>query len=201
MNKKQKVPSGFFINLARKYEFINFLARFFLGFYLYLADFTGHIPSHTIRDAMYRNLFGVKLPKSSVIFRRCKFFQPWTVNIGKNTFIGNDAFLDGRESVYIGDNVNIASEVRIYTMEHDIESDTFEGTGGPVHIHDRVYIGARVTILPGVKVGEGAVVASGAVVTRDVEPWTMVGGIPAKFIKNRKKVNYQLDTSKRGFFM
>ncbi len=201
MNKKQTLSLNFFIKLAKKYESINFFARFSLGLFEYLTNLVGHIPSHTIRDTFYRELIKVKLPKSSVIFCRCKFFQPWTVNIGNNTFIGNDAFLDGRKGLYIGSNVNIAAEARIYTMEHDINSPTFEGTGNPVHINDWVYIGARVTILPGVTVGEGAVIASGAVVTKDVEPWTMVGGIPAKFIKNRKKVKYQLDTSERGFFM
>lgn len=69
-----------------------------------------------------------------------------------------------------------------------------------MHIENWVYIGTRVIILPGVKIGEGAVVASGAVVTKNVEPWTMVGGVPAKFIKNRPVVKYKLDTAHRAFF-
>ena len=72
--------------------------------------------------------------------------------------------------------------------------------GGPVVIKDWVYIGSRVTILPEVVIGEGAVIASGAVVTRDVDPWTIVGGVPAKFIRNRPKVNYTLDTKTRALF-
>jgi len=108
--------------------------------------------------------------------------------------------LDGRLGLNIGNNVNIAGEVRIYTMEHDINSQTFGGSGGPVVIHDWAYIGTRVTILPGITIGEGAVVASGAVVTKDVAPWTMVGGIPAKFIRNRPTVKYTLNTKSRAYF-
>jgi len=128
------------------------------------------------------------------------FFSPWGVNVGHNSIIGNDAFLDGRKNLYIGNNVNIAAEVRIYTLQHDIESPEFGVNGGTVYIKDWVYIGTRVTILPNVTIGEGAVVASGAVVTKDVEPWTMVGGIPARFIRKRPIVKYTLDTKHKALF-
>jgi len=114
--------------------------------------------------------------------------------------VGNHAFLDGRKGITIGNNVNIAGEVRIYTMEHDIYSPVFGGAGAPVAINDWAYIGSRVTILPGVVIGEGAVVASGAVVTRSVAPWCMVGGVPAKFIQERPQLRYQLNTSNRAYF-
>lgn len=90
--------------------------------------------------------------------------------------------------------------MRIFTMEHDVTSPTFAGVGDAVHIHDWVYIGTRVTVLPGVTIGEGAVVASGAVVTKDVQPWVVVGGIPATFIKNRPVVHYTLPTEKKLLF-
>lgn len=167
---------------------------------LFLATLTGYIPSHVIRLVFYRNLFQVKIPSDSTIYWKCKFFRPKGVSIGHNTIIGNDAFLDGRKGIYIGNNVNIGGEVRIYTMEHNLKSPDFVVTGESVHINDLVYIGTRVTILPGIKIGEGAVVASGAVVTKNVDSWAMVGGIPAKFIKHRPIVNYKLDTSKRKFF-
>ena len=69
-----------------------------------------------------------------------------------------------------------------------------------MHLDDYVYVGTRVTILPGVTIGEGAVLASGCVVTKNVEPWTMVGGVPAKFIKRRSEVRYSLNTKNRVLF-
>src|SRR6185369_10201510 len=97
----------------------------------------------------------------------------------------------------IGNNVSIAGEVRIYTMEHDIDSPDFAEIGAPVVIDDYVVIGTRVTILPGVHIGKGAVIASGAVVTKDVEPYSVVGGIPAKEIKKRKEnLQYTLKFSR-----
>lgn len=167
---------------------------------LFLATLTGYMPSHIVRHLLYRYLFFIDLPSDSIIYWRCRFFNPSGVHIGHNSIIGNDAFLDGRAGLYIGNNVNIAGEVRIYTMEHNPESPTFASVGGPVYIKDRVYIGTRVTILPEVTIGEGAVVASGAVVTKNVEPWTMVGGVPAKYIKNRPVLHYKLDTKHKVLF-
>jgi maltose O-acetyltransferase len=161
---------------------------------------TGYIPIHTIRSLLYRFVFNVDMQKNSVIYWRCRFFSPSGVHIGEHSIIGNDAFLDGRHGLYIGNNVSIAAHVLIYTREHNLSSPTFEGVAEPVSIGDRVYIGPRAIILPGVRIGTGAVVAAGAVVTKDVDPWTIVGGVPAKFIKQRPVVNYVLDTSHKVLF-
>ena len=169
-------------------------------FIIFCTNLSGIIPIHSIRLTLLRSVFKVKFPKDSIIYCRCRFFHPWGVHIGHNSIVGDYGFLDGRFGLNIGNNVNIAGEVRIYTIEHDITSPTFAGKGGPVTINDWTYIGTRVTILPGVTIGEGAVVASGSVVTKDVAPWTMVGGIPAKFIKNRPVVKYTLDTKNRAYF-
>jgi acetyltransferase-like isoleucine patch superfamily enzyme len=102
--------------------------------------------------------------------------------------------LDGRDSIRIGDHVELASEVMIYNSEHDVHSETFEAISEPVVIGDYVFIGPRSIILPGVTVGDGAIVGAGAVVTKDVEPFTIVGGVPAKIIGKRKltKPKYRL---------
>jgi acetyltransferase-like isoleucine patch superfamily enzyme len=182
--------------VARKENVMRFLG----AFNLFLATITGYVPSHTVRFLLYKHVFNVQIPKNSIIYWRCRFFNPTGVHIGNHSIVGNDAFLDGRRGLYIGDNVSIAAEVRIYTLHHDLESPTFGSTGGPVHIEDRVYVGGRVMILPNVRVGEGAVIASGAVVTKNVEPYTVVGGVPARFIRNRPKVDYVLDTTRPTLF-
>ena len=78
----------------------------------------------------------------------------------------------------------------IYTLQHDIDSSIFDVIGGPVIIEDYVYIGPRVIILPGVRIGYGAVIAAGAVVTDDVPTFAVVGGVPAHYIRER---NHNLD--------
>lgn len=173
--------------------------RYFIDFWVYLCTLTGYIPSHTIRLFLYRTVFRVKIGKDSSIHWRCEFNQPAGVEIGRNTVIGNDAFLDGRMKNFfayrkehgcplkIGNNVSIAGDVRIYTMEHDIDSPDFAEVGAPVVIDDYVVIGTRVTILPGVHIGRGAVLASGAVITKDVGEYQVVGGVPAKYIRDRSK--------------
>jgi maltose O-acetyltransferase len=164
------------------------------GFVLYLAFLVGRIPSHAVRLFAYRRLFGVRIGRDSAIHWRCRFFAPHRVMIGHNTIVGNDAFLDGRYDITIGDNVNIGGEVAIFTAEHDPNDKHFEMVGGPVTIEDYVSIGSRVTILPGVAIGKGAVVAAGAVVTKDVPAFTIVGGVPAKKIGDRRQdLDYTLD--------
>ncbi|WP_461453691.1 acyltransferase [Mucilaginibacter sp.] len=93
----------------------------------------------------------------------------------------------------IGNNVNISTQVVIWTLHHDYNSPDFAQAGSPVIIEDYVWLCSRAIILPGVTIGEGAVVAAGAVVTKNVEPYTVVGGVPAKYIAKRNtNLNYDL---------
>ncbi|MFD7007657.1 acyltransferase [Rhodococcus jostii] len=95
--------------------------------------------------------------------------------------------------ISIGANVNIGGHVQIYTLEHDPNALDFGTKGGEVVVGDRAYIATRATILPGVRIGEGAVVAAGAVVTRDVDPYVIVGGVPARPIGERRRdIAYEL---------
>jgi len=146
------------------------------------------VPLHSIRNLFYR-LAGVKIGKNSFIHMGARFYLPWGVEIGSGTIIGDHAFLDGRAKLKIGDNVDIASEVLIYNSEHNVHSEGFDPVEEPVEIADYVFIGPRAVILPGVKIGKGAVVAAGAIVTSNVKPFEIVGGIPAKVIGERKNKN------------
>lgn len=174
---------------------------FFYWLFTYLANLTGRIPIHTVRHFLYVHIFKVKIEKDGVIYSGCRFYEPGKLTMGHRSIVGYNAFLDARRTITIGENVNIGGDVAIFSCEHDINSPSFGGKGGPVVINDWVYIGTRAMILPGVTVGEGAVVASGAVVTKDVKPWTVVGGVPARYIKDRPVVKYALDTKKKAYFM
>jgi acetyltransferase-like isoleucine patch superfamily enzyme len=153
-----------------------------------LHFFSDCIPSHIIRQALFR-LAGIQIGRGSAIHMGARFFLPDGISIGDDTIVGYRAFLDGRKKLKIGSHVDIASEVMIYNSEHNLESDKFEASDGPVTINDYVFIGPRAIILPGVTIGKGAVVAAGAVVTKDVPEFTIVGGVPAKEIGERKNKN------------
>mgnify|MGYP001601932407 FL=1 len=127
--------------------------------------------------------------KGSTFHMWANFFNPKNIEIGEDTIIGDHAFLDGRDKLTIGNHTDIASSVMIYNSEHDLSKEDFSAIIAPVEIGDYVFIGPRVTIMPGVKIGNGAVVAGGAVVTKDVEAFTIVGGVPAKLIGERKNKN------------
>ena len=167
---------------------------------IYLCNLVGIIKIYTIRKIIYKYIFSINVASDSIIYSNCKFYDPWNITIGNNSIINNNIFLDARRKIIIGNNVSISSYSKIYTLEHNIDSPTFEAQGGPVIINDWVFIGSSAIILPGLTLGEGAVVAAGAVVTKDVEPWTVVGGVPAKFIKNRVRNHYKLPTKTIEYF-
>jgi len=166
----------------------NRLYNYWLDFELMLLRWVGHLPSHSIRKLEYK-FFGIKIGKDSVIHMWANFFDPKNIKIGDDTIIGDHAFLDGRAKLSIGNHVDIASSVMIFNSEHDLSKNNFSAIVEPVEIGDYVFIGPRVIILPGVKIGKGAVVAAGAVVTKDVSDFTIVGGVPAKVIGERKNKN------------
>ncbi len=163
----------------------------------FMCNMVGSIPSHTIRLFLYRRAFGIKIGRDSSIHFRCRFYRPSGVSIGNNCVIGHCCFLDGRDGVVLGNNVNLAGETAIFTQEHDPQSSMFDAVGGPVTIGDYAFTGSRALILPGVSVGEGAGVAAGAVVTKDVPEYTIVGGVPARKIGERNRnLEYQLKYAK-----
>lgn len=181
------IPTGL-VPLARN------LWHTYKGFRLFLLYLVGRVPWHAFRLFAYRRLFGVRIGSRSTVHWRTRFYAPEGVCIGHNTIIGYDAFLDGRYTLVIGDNVNVGGEVAIFTAQHDPNDPAFGMVGGPVVIEDYVYIGSRVTILPNMTIGRGAVVATGAVVTRDVSPFDIVGGVPARKVGERQRhLAYNLD--------
>ena len=174
-------------------KILNRFYHYYLDLKIALLWILGYTPSHIIRKLIFR-LAGIKIGKKSTIHIGARFYQPKNISIGTGTIIGDHATLDGRDKLTIGNHVDIASEVLILNAEHDLNSPSFDPIEEPVVIKDYCFIGPRAIILPGVTIGRGAVVAAGAVVTKDVLDLAVVGGVPAKEIKKRnlKKLNYKL---------
>ena len=169
---------------------INRVDGILLDLELMILRWIGHVPFHSIRKYFYR-LSGMKIGKGSNIHMWARFFEPAGISVGEDTIVGNNVFLDGRASIKIGNHVDVAAEVMIYSSQHDIDDPKFKAVFKPVDIGSYVFIGPRAIILPGVTIGEGAIVAAGAVVSRDVAPFTVVGGVPATKIRDRKLVDPQ----------
>jgi acetyltransferase-like isoleucine patch superfamily enzyme len=153
---------------------------------LFLLTIIGYIPIHFFRKTAYR-VCGVKIGRGTSCHWRTRFYRPSRLKIGNNSIIGNDAMLDARNGITIGNNVSLSMGVWVWTMEHDPQDPWYAALGGPVVIHDYAWVSCRVVIMPGVTIGEGAVVAGGAVVTKDVPPYSIVGGVPAKVIGERSR--------------
>ena len=163
----------------------------------FVAEMVGLIPSHLLRQFAYKYALGMRVGHKSSIHRCCRIYRPSAVIVGNHSVINRGVLLDGRMGVRIGANVSISEGVAIITLEHDPNSPNFASRGATVSIADRVFIGAHAIILPGVTVGEGAVVAAGAVVTHDVPPYTIVGGVPSRTIGERcRDLTYTLDYRK-----
>ena len=135
----------------------------------------------------YLRCFGIKIGKDSYIHRGCRFFHVGKFEMRENSYINFGCYLDNRRGIYIGKNVGIAHDTKIYTLGHNIDSDRFESKGAPVRIKDEVFIFSNVLIMPGVTIGRGAVVLPGSVVTKDIPDWAIVGGNPAHVIRIKKR--------------
>ena len=129
--------------------------------------------------------FGLKEKGHIGTYPSVKVWAPWNVELGRWVAIDDEVNLYSVDKITIGTKVAISREAFICTASHDITKPNRPLVTAPITICDGVWIGARAIILPGVTIGEGAVVAAGSVVTKDVAPWSVVGGNPAKFIKKR----------------
>lgn len=130
--------------------------------------------------------FGAKIGKGCRIYGSAEVWQPWNLTLGDNCWVDVGVKLYTVDKIMAGDNCVISSGAFICTAQHDISSPIFELATAPIKIGNSAWITSNAIVLPGIKVGEGAVVAAGSVVVKDVEPWTVVGGNPAKFIKKRE---------------
>lgn len=159
-----------------------------------IREFLMYIPFHFLRKLIIKSQFN-SVGKKTNFLMGIEFRNPKNISIGSNSVVNKKVLLDGRGGkLLIGNNVDIAQETNIWTLEHNVNDDYHKDSGANVIIEDYVWIASRVTILPGVTIGKGAVIASNSVVTKDVLPMSIVGGVPAKRIGERKsKLKYNLN--------
>lgn len=167
------------------------LRHFAVATLFYVANHVvAKIPSEAVRHLFYRRLMRIRIGTQSSVAMDCfltGFATGWSLSIGANSAINRRCYLDARQGIRIGNNVNVSPEVYILTYQHDPQSRTFASFGAPVVIDDHAWIGVRAILLPGAHVGEGAVVAAGAVVTGEVPPYSIVAGVPATVRKERTR--------------
>lgn len=151
--------------------------------------FIPSLPSKNLRNFLIRKC-GVKASKNVYFYPGFTIRNPSGLIIEDGVNIGPKVLLDARRGLIIKRNAVIAYEAIIWSLNHDYNDETFCGRGALTEIGEYAWICSRAIILPGVKVGEGAIVASGAIVTKDVPPYTIVGGVPAKIIAKREQKDY-----------
>ena len=145
---------------------------------------------------MYYRMLGIRIGRGTQLNTRTYLMGPGRLVVGEYSHINPGCLIDYRGGLEIGSCVSISHRVMLITGGHDIQSPTFNEDHRPIKIGDHVWIGAGATVLRGVEIGEGAVVAAGAVVVKDVPPYAIVGGVPAKQIGERsKELDYRCYTT------
>lgn len=137
-----------------------------------------------IRNIILRG-FGAKLPLRSVIYNSCKIWAPWNLEVGEYCCIGPNTELYNKAPITIKNHVVISQGAFLCTASHDIYDVNNAMIKAPIVIEDKVWIASKSYIGMGVVIGEGAVVGATSSVYKSVKPWSVVGGNPAKFIKDR----------------
>lgn len=168
----------------------------------YLTNYLiNHIPSFFVRHAWYHHVLGWHIGSKAAILmgQHVQMAGVRTsgrkVSIGRSTVINQGCYLYTTGGIAIGENVSISSGVWLVTGTHDMNDPNFVDLYKPITIGNYAWIGIRATILGGVTIGEGAVVMAGAVVTHNVDPYMVVGGVPARVLAQRKLQDplYSLD--------
>lgn len=182
MTQEKKVDlSKYENNLSRKHQLIRF---FWNVTWMLCARWLPRSVGKQWKNLLLR-LFGAKLHKTAHVYSSAKVYYPANLVMEENTCLASDVVCYNVSPVIIRANVTVSQEAMLCTASHDISSSKNELISSPIVIEDQAWIGARAFVGMGVTIGQGAVVGATASVYKNVEPWTVVGGNPAQFIKKR----------------
>lgn len=167
-------------------SFKNKLARFTWGIVWCL--FARPIPRKLFNrwKLFLLRIFGAKVHNSAVVYSTARIYMPWNLEMDKYSILGSEVNCYNVNMIKIGAHAVVSQMTYLCAASHDISKPDMPLITAPIIIKDQAWIAADVFIGMGVTVGQGAVVGARASVFRDVEPWTVVGGNPARFIKIRE---------------
>ena len=133
-------------------------------------------------------LFGTKINGKPFVHQRSKIDHPWNLILHDRACLGDGAVAYALDKIELFENATIAQEAYLCTGTHDFEDPVMSLKTDGITIKSNAFIGARAFVLPGVTIGEGAVICPGSVITKDVPPWVIAAGVPTRFIGKRDKV-------------
>lgn len=203
LNYKIAISTGFSLKKLTRFV-VSFCLAAFTGSVIYKAlrkfvldtytnTILSHVPIWAVRRFALR-LLRTRIGSGSYINRNCYIMDPNRLKIGKYSHVNRMCTLDARGGLTIGDSVSVSHGVMLMTGSHDFNSVNFQVNYLPITIGDYAWIGCGAIVLQDVNIGRGAVVAAGAVVTKDVPPYTVVGGMPARVIGRRSEnLNYKCE--------
>jgi acetyltransferase-like isoleucine patch superfamily enzyme len=209
-SRVQRRPAG--LSLARSLRWIahvrvGWASVVFIGLVRYATNhIIAHIPSYTLRHAWYRHVWGWQIDRGASVLMGQRLIaggHRWSrgkVTIGEDSALNHGGVLMPFVPIRIGKHVSISAGVSLITGGHDIEDPSFGPLAAPITVEDYAWIGMHATILGGVTIGKGAVVAAGALVWKDVPPFAVVAGAPARVVKRRTLENPSYSLNFRPLF-
>jgi putative colanic acid biosynthesis acetyltransferase WcaF len=181
MNNIQVDLSNYQNKLSRKNQIMRFLWS------IIWALFARPIPRSLLSGwkRFLLRCFGAKIHKTAIVYSSAKIYMPWNLEMDEYSCLSSDVECYNVNKVKLGKYATVSQKVFLCTASHDITNSLHPLISKEIIIEDQVWIGADAFIMMGVCVGEGAVVGARACITKDVEPWLIVAGNPAKVIKKR----------------
>jgi putative colanic acid biosynthesis acetyltransferase WcaF len=143
-------------------------------------------PLHAWRALLLR-CFRAKLGSNCHIYPRARIWAPWNLECGDVVAIADDADIYNAWPVVLGSHATVSQHAYLCSASHDVDDRRFRMIGAPIRVGSHAWVCARATVMPGVTLHEGAVLATGSVATKDLDAWAIFGGVPARHIRSRAR--------------